>query len=110
MELTALIHPHPPTPCNVTLPAVGRGFEHFFYFPFKVIGWLCKLQRSGHILCNISGGSTGRSLGTRNRPGPIYFIFMQFFVKKILPNNKFAHVPLGLAPPPLGNRGSATEY
>ena len=40
-------------------------------------------------------------------PGQIFFIFMQY-LKKIDQNNRLALPPLRLAPPPLGNPGSAT--
>ena len=41
--------------------------------------------------------------------GPIFFIFMQFSVK-IDQNNRLAPPPLGFAPLPLGNPGSATVH
>ena len=46
--------------------------------------------------------------GARDAPGPIFFIFMQFFFAKKLRNNKLVHHNWDLVPP-LGNPGSATE-
>ena len=44
----------------------------------------------------------------RRTPGPNSFIFMQFSTK-YLQNNRFVQNPGELAPPPLGNPGSAAE-
>ena len=55
------------------------------------------------------GGSRGWRQGRAPPPlGPNSFIFMQFSVK-IWPNNRLAPPPWKLAPPRLGNPGSATE-
>ena len=58
---------------------------------------------------NISGGSKGGARGTRAPPTQNLLIFMQFS-GKIGQIIRLVAPPLRLAPPPLGNPGSATEY
>ena len=55
-----------------------------------------------------SGGSKGGARDVRPPSGPKFLYFHAVF-RKNWPNNRFvAPPPFGLAPPPLGNPGSAT--
>ena len=55
-----------------------------------------------------SGGSKGGARDARPPFDPRFLHFRAVFGKN-WQNNRLAHPPLGLAPPPLGNPGSATE-
>ena len=54
-----------------------------------------------------SGGSKGGTRDVHPPSGPKFLHFHAVFGKN-WPNNRLACPPLGLAPPPLGNPGSAT--